>query len=130
MAVANIFTKHTKGKRMILIKIDRSSILKNPNAGRDRMLLPGRCHTEEDGSVTRPMQTIYFPPEPEYLFSHIPTQVKCNYCGSIFMHNELLDEWSEDDDGLHIQNVCPKCSAGFCCQTKFEEFNISMVHKQ
>lgn len=47
-------------------------------------------------------------PEPEWLYSYVPTQITCENCGATFAHTELQ---SDDSDETYIDNLCPKCGS-------------------
>ena len=107
-----------------IIKIDRETIKKNPNAERTVFHYPLRPSYEynEDGTVKnirQEYQTLYsLTPDPEFLYEYILTLVKCEYCNEEFYHNELQSEdWG---DYGYSDTVCPKCNVSNCCEIQFE----------
>ena len=106
-----------------LIKIDRSSIKENPDAGRTSLWVHGKTIHNEDGSVFKEMQQIHFmQPEPEYLYSYIDTQVQCQYCNAEFSWKDLeTDEETTDDDETFLDFICPKCKRSDCCEIEREQ---------
>lgn len=113
----------------MLIKINRKSIKKNPNAGNTTYhmpLGPTEYHktvintkqyvsnngidyllvadnTETKLSLSQPVQTIHtLSPEPDWLYKYEDPEVECKECGNKFKHSELKDESHEyiDEDGF------------------------------
>lgn len=116
------------------IKIDRNSISINPNAGRTHSIFPGKVLQNEDGSQYRQLQTIYHAPISTYSFSYEKTNVECDYCKAVFDFSELSDTWGDDYDGgeYFVENICPKCKEGQCCEIEFEKIeeaiNENSIH--
>ena len=159
-----------------IIKIDRESIRRNPDAGRTEWMVPaltwvevftpngeyrsvGKVEIEAmpDGSATvrgEFIQTRAFnsrlifgeqklefstsdnrivghqeyeefrnmSPAPKWLYSYIPTQVKCDKCGAEFPDIELESDSCDDAEGNYtpINNICPKCGKYDCCEIEYE----------
>lgn len=97
-----------------LILIDRTTIKKNPNAGKSIYL----------GSVL-----VRSTPEPAYSHEYIPTTIECIYCHFTFLHTELEEDDVTCEFGCHHlgTNICPRCRRYNCCGITFEQFNKSMV---
>ena len=107
----------------IKIKIEKSSIKRNENAGQTTFLVPGRC-VLEDGIVTRPVQLIRsLNPIPNFSADYIPTEIECRECHSKFFYTELEED--ELADGTYSDTICPKCGEWYCCDIEFEKFNDS-----
>jgi len=65
------------------ILIDRSSIKRNPNGGRNSYFVSGQINP--DGS--RSVQMVHtLTPEPHILYKYHDTEIKCEECGSTFLH--------------------------------------------
>lgn len=130
---------------MIVIKIDKNSIKKNPNAGNTSYILPSgplQRHKEvintknyikikedeewmlvsesEEVSVShsQPQQVIHsLTPEGKYNFSYEDTKVRCKDCDKEFSY-KLLDSSYEYDS--FYENICPYCNLPNCCEYRFE----------
>lgn len=127
-----------------LVKIDRNSIKKNPNAGSKDWLVPGRIETSwhiEMGEDEKPkvvvtqhrnIQRVYsIFPEPADLFKYIPTQVKCKNCGKKSIHDELESDCLFDGENeIYIENICPHCSHPNCCELEYEEMNERIIPRR
>jgi hypothetical protein len=112
------------GDKKVKIPIDRSTIRRNPNAGRTSILVPGRSCIV-DGKETKQIQrvhTIY--PEGAYLFEYAHTKVQCCHCEAVFDYYLLESDCSIDIDGeTYSDTICPKCHGWDCCEMEFEEFD-------
>ena len=64
--------------------------------------------------------------EPMYLYDYIPTEIECNTCGKIFLHNKL------ESDSLYetySNQICPYCRDWYCCDIDFEELTNDELEK-
>jgi len=104
---------------MVLIKVIKSSIRKNPNAGRTSGFVAGRTVCE-DGIQTRDIQRIHWiTPEANYICEYENPDLECSGCHGKFKANELradsldFDTWSN--------RICPYCGKWDCCEFEFEK---------
>lgn len=119
----------------IRIPIDRSTVRRNPNAGRSVFYVAGRAYEEttvgEDGTVRicrrQDVQTIYDFPQSAFLWEYAPTEVRCGVCGEAFSHTELeTDDTDFGDDGYcSTDRKCPKCGVWDCCELERESLSFS-----
>ena len=106
---------------MLIRRIDRKSLTKNPNAGQRSFLIHGRRSTfaKEDGSIVQvqEVQRMYsIFPEPRWLYEYVPLQIQCNSCKESFDVDEL--EGFYDVDGycsVEDARICPRCGDWECC---------------
>ena len=142
------------------IKIDRNSIRKNPNAGRTTYKIPGIKQEFKDEVTVRkfvrfgenqswqqisvdktesvrteiPIQVIHsLSPEPDYLYNYAVTEITCLYCGNVFPHTDLKEEFVDGYWDPEIQdqyywdyykkNICPSCGSTDCCELEFEKLS-------
>jgi hypothetical protein len=120
-----------------LIPIDRGSVKPNPHARQTVFYVPGHPvidRLDVEGNVISyriPMQPIHeLSPQPDFLYAYVETELVCRHCGHKFPHPQLSEDWDDwyDDetgqgDSCHIENICPKCGCGSCCQVEFEKFD-------
>jgi len=103
------------------ILIDRSTIRRNPNAGRNTYHIPGPVHCSNGPTgitMTREFQTMHtMCPEPSFFFSYIPTEVECDTCHQKFLHTELQADVEYDGEGgeFYSDRICPRCREFDCC---------------
>ncbi len=118
---------------MIVVEIDRSTIRRNPDAGRREIMVPGRSAVGPDGTISRQMQRIYtIFPDPEFLFKYEPTEVKCSKCGAIFDVSKLE---SYEDFYTYAPaadaRICPECGEYQCCEpVEWEKPTAEMLPSQ
>lgn len=109
------------------VKIDRSSILKNENAGRNMYFVPGHKTYNEDGSWSRDVSIVRtWTPEPEYTCRYEDLNVECDLCKKQFSFKMLKSDYQDD---CFVDNICPLCSEPECCEIEFEKFSLDMVKK-
>ena len=99
-----------------LIRIDKSTLRRNPLAGATRRFIPGPIITNEDGSQTCERIEVSGP-APEWLYEIEDTEVECDNCHEKFSFLLLLD--CEDCEGNTFE-VCPHCGEENCCDITFE----------
>jgi hypothetical protein len=119
-----------------IIRIDRTTIKKNPNAGNmtyQRSLGPPTItETFVNGilvskTVQQNIETLHsLTPEPAYWYEYQNTSIICDNCYCDFLHTKLIDTW-DDGEYDHFYNICPKCSKAECCEIEYEKFDESMV---
>lgn len=66
-------------------------------------------------SYTRDVRPVYSMP-----YTHIiweDSDVKCDYCGITFSHNDLEHEY---DDDYRLNDMCPHCRTAECCCIEYE----------
>lgn len=113
---------------MTLIRIDRNSIRKNPDAGHTSFFVKGREWEERhpDGSITHhaPVEVVHtMYPAPTFLFDYVPAQVTCEDCGASFLHTEL--EADSVDCDAYSTAVCPRCKTWDCCEIEYEKLTAA-----
>lgn len=136
---------------MIVIKINKNSIKKNPNAGNTSYILPSgplQRHKEvintkkyiklkEDEewmlvsesekvsvSHSQPQQVTHsLTPEGKYNFSYEDTKVRCRDCDKEFSY-KLLEEFFDDDS--YLKDICPYCHSSDCCEYRFESIEEAL----
>jgi len=59
---------------------------------------------------------------PKYLFDYIPTLIKCSFCEEEFYHNEFAH-----DNDFNVENICPCCGMGCCCDIEFEKLTDDLI---
>lgn len=63
-------------------------------------------------------------PEPDYFYEYEPAMIECMHCGHEFNHNELSSDSflvGDDFDEIFVQDICPNCNAGDCCEYEYEK---------
>ena len=107
-----------------IVLIDRSTVRRNPNAGRTYTLVPGRSSVV-DGKEMRQVQRMHsICPDPSHLFDYVPTDVRCSSCGAAFDHRLLESDAMPTNEGeIYSEVVCPECGAWDCCEVEFEELD-------
>jgi hypothetical protein len=113
----------------LILRIDRSSVQRNPNAGSQVVLVPGRsCASIMGGCVVEGWQVQKFfsaYPEPLWFYNYLPLQITCNNCGQSFDSSKLEGCRSFNDEYGWIPaggaRICPKCGEGECCPEITEE---------
>lgn len=112
-----------------IIPIDKTTIRANPRAGSTTYYLPGQPVKTEDEKGTRiehPVQILHsLTPAPKYLYDYVPTTVECIWCHATFPHTELYED--EICDDCLVENICPECKVGDCCEIKMEKFDASKI---
>jgi len=113
-----------------LIKIDRKTIKKNPNAGSTVTLVPGIVdhYIDDNGNEVweRPVQRIYHEAERSYLYKYKNNIVQCNECKKRFGVNKLeSDSYGYDD--IYSDTICPYCGMWNCCEIEYEQFDKEMM---
>ncbi len=131
----------------MILKINKSSVTKNPNADETVSYIPGRTTyhrvvvkdkreyrymndvlvlesdtekpDEERTWIDFSVNTLYHFPEPKYLYDY--EHVQCYNCKKSFSHKEL--EYDEGYDYELITNICPYCKISYCCYYELEQFN-------
>jgi hypothetical protein len=97
----------------MLIKINRSSIKPNPNAGNSTY------YQALGNGEYEILHTIS--PEGKWLYEYEDTLVTCYHCKAQFSYNDLeSDEMSFGDNDMWTDKVCPKCHTWSCCEIEFE----------
>lgn len=102
----------------MLIKINRNSVRKNPNAGNTIYYIPGQKQeyktvvetkqyvkfgnkgwqlishdTQETQRTEQPVQTVHtLSPAPQWLYSYEDPEVECNACGNKSKYSELKEK--------------------------------------
>lgn len=117
-----------------VVKIDRASIKENPNAGRSVYRYPSgrprKIETFVDGILAevryeQDIQEMYsLTPEGKWLFSYLPTNIRCESCGAEFEHTELL---SDEEWETYTNTKCPKCGDWRCCNIEYEKIE-DVIH--
>lgn len=118
-----------------LIRIDKKSIKKNPDAGSTILRRPiGQPEVYEkyefkngimvnyEKTITQPYENLHtLTPIPlySYRYAYEDTIIECCHCGETFPANELTSDIY--DDGY--DRTCPKCDRQNCCELEFEKFN-------
>lgn len=117
------FAEHPE-KEVFEIKIDRGTVQRNPNAGRNRYKIPGETHEDPGtGKITRSYQEIHtLTPEPGFFYTYAPKTVACCYCNTSFLHTEL-EEGEPACDCMPAPDICPKCKTPDCCILGFEKLS-------
>lgn len=64
-------------------------------------------------------------PPSEYLFDYIPTPIKCYFCKKEFYHNELTYDYNSN-----VENICPCCGMGYCCDVEFENLTDDLIENK
>ena len=110
-----------------IVRIDKSSIKKNPDAGQTTFMVPGAWHPDGKGGGTRSVQMMQqMTPDPNYLFEREYCEVTCMHCNTKFSHKDLEEhkEWDYEEDGCYwVDNVCPNCKEADCCELEYEQFD-------
>ncbi len=110
-----------------IVRIDRSSIKKNPDAGRTMFPMPGCWMPDGKGGMTRGVNMVYqMQPDPNYLAKNAYCEVTCAFCSSKFSHKDLEEDREyiyPDEDYYYIDNICPKCGQRDCCEIEYEKFD-------
>lgn len=125
-----------------LIKIDRSSIKKNPYSGQNvfyRCLGNPIVETECDKnnnliefSVRVPYETLYtLERQPRFNYTYEELLLKCSECGKEFSNKDLESFSDEDCDGNYYFNdrICPKCGTWDCCEIEYEKLSDDVLEK-
>lgn len=99
-----------------LIRIDKSTLRRNPHAGVTRRFIPGPIITNDDGSQERERIEVSGP-APDWLYEFEETEVECKKCHEKFSFRRLLD--GEDCEENNFE-VCPFCGEDYCCDVTFE----------
>jgi hypothetical protein len=103
---------------MVIVKINKNSIRKNPSAGRLDTFVPGVTMSDGCGGWIRNMERVHLPwPEPNFLFSYKDTIITCSHCKEQFSHKELIEGFlGSNNECDKTERVCPKCLVGYCCE--------------
>jgi hypothetical protein len=106
------------------VRIDKTSIKKNKNAGQNTFFVPGPWRTTETG-ITRDIQTVRtLGCVSRYSYGYLPTEVVCPECHGKFFHDEIIDDYDEDCDGNSYEyQSCPLCHKYIEIDLEFERFN-------
>jgi len=120
-----------------VVKIDRSSIEKNPDKrkmpGEIISYVPGLLLDDGKGGTHRNVTPVYsiggWDP-PMYLYNMLPCEVTCSHCGAKFSRKELFDEgsWIEETETWEYM-VCCKCLKPNCCMLEVEELSSEMIEE-
>lgn len=131
-----------------LIKIDRSSIRRNPHYPHAyRYEVYPREMTRIDtyrgyttGDTDEPKWVLYsqeiIEPKPQYEYvdllggapkyhyDYCPTLVECEWCCEKFDYSDLEYDCSDPEyDGGWTETACPKCGFWECCQIEYEKLS-------
>jgi len=112
---------------MYFVKIDRSSIKKNPNYPVKYSYVPTTKRNPITINVTRPslydlsqdyieVVTLSYDP---YIYKYEPLKVTCKYCGSTFDHTKLLN-YLDAHCEICYEHVCPNCGYSECVDIEYE----------
>lgn len=75
-------------------------------------------------------ETTLLSPQPAFLFKYKPTKVKCRYCKKTFDYTKLGEDYIDDgDDETLVENMCPECGEGYCCELEFERIETLLLKK-
>lgn len=114
---------------MITVRIDRSTIRRNPNAGRTEIQIPGRSYIENGKRITQLQTVRLMTPEPSFFYEHNKTNVKCSRCMKSFGYSEL-EEYADDDTYVSSREarICPRCGEWECCdEIEYEKLTDEMI---
>ncbi len=112
----------------VIIKIDRSTIRRNPSAGSTTTMVAVMKYVDDNGTIRQHVREYGHEPEPEWLYEYIPTEVRCCECGGTFKHTELRDDYTytEDDNEFWSSNVCPLCGTWDYCEVEYEKLTDAL----
>ena len=84
-----------------------------------QMVLTGKIDC--DINIHRDMIDCTCISNPEFLYEYKKKKVRCEMCEEKFDHSELESDYGSDGEWeFSIENICPKCGIGNCCDIKYE----------
>lgn len=92
---------------MTLICINRETFKPNPLFGPANILYYG------------PMPIARGSSDPWY-YEYLSADVECRFCGWKGSNRKLTDYYLDDEDGEHVDNICPECQKPDCCEIEYE----------
>lgn len=135
IALEKLLNYDTKTKKIskFIIKIDKSSIKKNPNHENMSYTVPGKIEILPDGSTHRYSQRIYtLTPAPRYIYEYLTTEVQCEYCKAKFSYKDLKADYvycDDNQDEIWSNQICPTCGAFDCCEIEYERIDKAKPKK-
>jgi hypothetical protein len=79
-------------------------------------------------SIKIPHIDVTTQPGPEYFYDYLNVKVKCKFCKTYHMIDDLRTVW--DDDGeCYSDRVCPSCKEWNCCDVEHETIEDALKRK-
>jgi hypothetical protein len=125
----------TKEPRIIKVRIDLSSIQRNPKASQTVSHLPAKVVYDIEGTVWEVNTEIPVikikqeTPTVEWFYEYVDTDVACLHCGAVVKHTALFEDTFFQTKGEDVEELrcfcCPKCASDLNCVLEFE--NIESI---